>query len=335
MDCDSSCNGCSGNPFSCLDCKPGNYQLNGRCVNNCPEGYYIDYALRTCRPCDANCKVCTGPGSCQICNDLTISPTSQCDNKCGPNCLKCEDYDCKLCAEGTVWTGILCLEVCPAGSEPVDGICICNSGYMHDNQCKPFCPAGTLISNQRCLNCAGGCVECVNTVTFCTVCPDGLVLDPVSGRCETANECPFGRYRNAFGQCKVICPPGEYFLASTCYDSECPPGYKAEKTNQACIEDTVPAGCTKPKFLQGRECVDICSPGFWPNPTNRVCEGCSVGCYSCLSEQYCTSCNVGFSLLSNECIASDKCPAGLSRYQTACLSYCPIGTFAKDGFCLR
>ena len=80
IDCDESCNGCSINPFSCHTCKPGYYHLSGRCIRKCPEGYYTDYTESTCRQCDANCKVCNGPGQCQICDDLTSSPTNQCDN---------------------------------------------------------------------------------------------------------------------------------------------------------------------------------------------------------------------------------------------------------------
>lgn len=183
IDCDVSCEGCSSNPFSCLACRQGFYQLNGRCVNRCPDGFFIDFSLRTCRQCDANCKVCTGPGQCQVCDDLSVPALGQCNNECGANCLKCESFECLLCAEGTVWTGINCLAFCPTGAEPVEGQCVCMNGILHNNECVSFCPSGTIPVDGKCVACDQSCEECANSITFCTACADGLVLDAVSGRC--------------------------------------------------------------------------------------------------------------------------------------------------------
>ena len=170
IDCDASCDGCVSNPFTCLDCKPGYYHLSGRCVNTCPDGYYTDHALQSCRQCDAFCKVCNGPGQCQLCEDFTRNPVEQCNNQCGANCLKCEDYECTLCAEGTIWTGIMCLKFCPAGSEPVNGVCVCNVGYIYQNQCISVCPVGTLAVDGKCIECSSNCAQCSNTIDFCTAC---------------------------------------------------------------------------------------------------------------------------------------------------------------------
>ena len=197
------------------------------------------------------------------------------------------------------------------------------------------CPAGFVSSGASCVQCSAECLECANTPSQCTACADGLQLDVVSGRCEATNECAFGNYRDPFGQCKLICPTGAYFFDSTCFFGECPPGYKVDKINQACIEDQIPSGCTIPKFLQGRVCVDNCSPGYYPNLVNRVCEACSSGCFSCLSASYCISCNTGFELKDNECVLSESCGDGSYKYQSQCLPSCPLGTFARNGFCLR
>ena len=184
VDCDSSCDGCSTNPFNCLACKQGFFHLTGRCISRCPDGYYTDYQNQSCKKCDANCKMCSGPGNCQLCTDSSLSVANQCDNECGPNCLTCEDYDCKLCAEGTVWTGILCLSFCPSGSKPVNGVCVCDFGYIYDNKCLPICPAGTIPKNGRCIECDSSCSQCLNEINFCTGCSSqDQVLDPVSGRC--------------------------------------------------------------------------------------------------------------------------------------------------------
>lgn len=40
---------------------------------------------------------------------------------------------CVQCAEGTLWTGILCISYCPSGSQAIDGVCVCDYGFMHQN----------------------------------------------------------------------------------------------------------------------------------------------------------------------------------------------------------
>ena len=57
------------------------------------------------------------------------------------------------------------------------------NGFLHNNECVPFCPSGTIAVDNKCVACDQSCVECSNSITFCTMCPDGLVLDAVSGRC--------------------------------------------------------------------------------------------------------------------------------------------------------
>ena len=171
IDCDPSCNGCSTHPFSCHSCKPGFFQIKTRCVEKCPEKYYPDYGLHSCKPCDANCKVCTGPGQCTACVDPTQYPHyGQCHNACGPNCLKCVGKVCKLCAEGTLWGGSGCNAYCPAGSEPVNGVCVCNSGVLFQNQCLAQCPSGFTEINGQCCKCDDICAECVDETSKCTKC---------------------------------------------------------------------------------------------------------------------------------------------------------------------
>ena len=147
--------------------------------------------------------------------------------------------------------------------------------------------------------------------------------------------CPLGRFRNFFGACAIICPPNSYFLDSTCYFDRCPPGYKINTENQACMLDDTNIGCSTPFFLQGRQCQLVCDIGFYPNPSNRVCEPCASNCYFCLSASFCLLCNEGFETSNFQCVSSSGCPNNLVLYQNVCMQFCPPGTYNRNGFCLR
>lgn len=226
----------------------------------CPDGYYTDYGAQACRKCDMNCKICSGPGQCAVCTDSTKIPINgQCENPCGAGCLKCVDGFCEICSPNTYWTGIICMNICPSGSQPINGICVCDSGILFQNQCVAQCPNGYAAIGNLCRKCDSLCATCVDNPFKCTSCANGLELDPVSHRCESVEPCELGRYRDFFGICKIICPPGSYFLESTCYFTRCPTGYKIDAVNQACVLDDTQAGCSTPFFLQGRKCERLCS----------------------------------------------------------------------------
>lgn len=100
------------------------------------------------------------------------------------------------------------------------------------------------------------------------------------------------------------------------------------------MEDSPPTGCTRPYYLQGRQCVLTCDPTFYPNPVNRVCTACPTNCYSCLSATFCLSCVPGFEILNNLCAVSNGCSANLYKYYSVCLPTCPPGTYNKGGYCV-
>ena len=59
--CHSSCETCSGEKEDqCLSCKNGYKLIDGRCSDQCPDGYYKD-SNGTCQLCDSNCLTCDGP----------------------------------------------------------------------------------------------------------------------------------------------------------------------------------------------------------------------------------------------------------------------------------
>lgn len=88
IDCDANCVTCSESVNSCVSCKPGTFRLADRCYSTCPISHYAD-SSNNCKKCDADCKVCTGPGQCSVCLTNAAPVGGLCSPKCGSNCLQC------------------------------------------------------------------------------------------------------------------------------------------------------------------------------------------------------------------------------------------------------
>ena len=59
--CHSSCETCFGEKDDqCLSCKNGYMFIDGKCSDQCPDGFYKD-SNGTCQQCDSNCLTCDGP----------------------------------------------------------------------------------------------------------------------------------------------------------------------------------------------------------------------------------------------------------------------------------
>lgn len=271
LDCDTSCVGCSGSPFSCLRCQNGYYQFQDRCVKDCPSGFYLDFAAKNCKQCDAGCTQCVKAGQCVVCEGGAAPVAGLCANSCGINCLTCTSGSCTKCADGFIISEGKCQSYCPTGSSVVGGNCVCNTGYLHLNQCISSCPEKFVAEGKTCVACREPCVTCSGSANECTSCKEGFKLDQVTKKCVTNVDCPKGFYSSLLGGCRLICPVNHYFFDSACYEGGCPLGYVPDEDSRSCIEQDIPTGCTYPYFLQGSGCVKTCQPGFYPNPTNRIC----------------------------------------------------------------
>ncbi|XP_036973955.1 proprotein convertase subtilisin/kexin type 5 isoform X3 [Acanthopagrus latus] len=85
--CDPSCGECiGGGEDSCLSCPPGLIYLRkeGRCLPSCPQGSYHDAAHRTCEPCHASCRACSGEDSqsCDSCFPGYLLSDGVCESMC-------------------------------------------------------------------------------------------------------------------------------------------------------------------------------------------------------------------------------------------------------------
>ncbi|XP_014834699.1 PREDICTED: proprotein convertase subtilisin/kexin type 5-like [Poecilia mexicana] len=103
--CDPSCSECiKGGEDGCQSCAPGLVYLRkeGRCLPSCPLGYHHDAAHRTCEPCNAGCRACSGKASqsCDSCFPGYLLSDGRCESMCDIGqypVIKESDASCEDC----------------------------------------------------------------------------------------------------------------------------------------------------------------------------------------------------------------------------------------------
>jgi proprotein convertase subtilisin/kexin type 5 len=65
--CHPSCASCNGSSESqCIQCRTNKFSYEGKCLNNCPDGFYGDKKRKECMPCPEGCSTCSSE-SCITC----------------------------------------------------------------------------------------------------------------------------------------------------------------------------------------------------------------------------------------------------------------------------
>ncbi|CAL8344486.1 unnamed protein product [Lota lota] len=172
--CEPSCSRCSGpSNHHCLGCREDYWYhtQSGRCLKDCPLGYYHDTPSKTCRKCHPSCNTCNdeGPLACESCYQGYDFLGGICESQCmlgfyatpqvidiwEPNCEPCEP-SCLDCRGPGQWN----CTVCPSLqllSE--DGRCMsCCSEETHRSRREPIL--------YECCNCQASIVECVPGFNF-------------------------------------------------------------------------------------------------------------------------------------------------------------------------
>lgn len=249
--------------------------------------------------CTVDCAaLCTGPGSCNRPNCLSVS--SQCC-QCDSN-YYADGLVCSLCGTSCPWApgapGCSCS--CAAGCEKCSGnasFCIVPTCHSSCKTCSSFnactapcypnahflatssscvCNPGYFGSNARyCEPCAPACLTCISTADQCTSCKTSAVL-------TSSNTCV------------------------------CPLGYSIDPTN--CTPcDTKCASCLSPGTTQCLSCLPsfqlvgispaacVCSDGMYLDTTvGLVCKACDRTCATCVgvAANSCFSCFAGAGLKS-------------------------------------
>ncbi|KAK7896490.1 hypothetical protein WMY93_021815 [Mugilogobius chulae] len=223
--CDENCMSCD--EHECYWCESDLYLLEGRCVDVCPDGFYVDEDTE-CVECHADCETCVGPedDDCESCEEGKTVENGRCVfeheacpvktyrsddgtcEDCHSSCEACsgeEENECTKCAQGRFLSPQqTCVIKCPGSyfANRFNSIC---------EECPYDCL--TCVDAQRCTRCLstqdvplylqnGQCVEqCVRNSTYCLSCDAPLLLH--KHRC--VEDCPAG-HTVRDGKCQR-CPP--------------------------------------------------------------------------------------------------------------------------------
>ncbi|KAH6919160.1 FRAS1 protein [Coprinopsis sp. MPI-PUGE-AT-0042] len=202
--CPSKCSSCSIPGFTggssiddvqCTQCTPGSVLSNGRCVDTCPDGQFVNPQDNlTCIPCDSSCGTCAGSATfCTSCSGSLFASNGQCVQSCPQSsfsstssttpprniCTPCHP-DCATCSGSSFSQCTTCSSSRPVLSAPTgstSGRCLptCNKNQFFDAQ------------SRECKSCDGSCGSCTGpTASACLSCqsPSQVVRN---GQCVEAN----------------------------------------------------------------------------------------------------------------------------------------------------
>ncbi|XP_056639377.1 furin-like protease 2 isoform X2 [Diorhabda sublineata] len=337
--CHEACETCTGpDQKSCLTCSPGHVRVLDLdiCLQQCPEGYYENFADKTCIPCQPNCAGCQDrPDHCTSCDHHLLLFQNKCLASCPLSTYETDDYGCASCHESC--------ETC-SGSNSSQCVSCPYGRYWHEGRCVKECPAHHYadVQQKECIECPPGCSECNKTT--CISCLDDWKVNS-KGRCVSQNsdKCDVDQYYD-----NGLCKP----CHSTCDSCDGP-------TEKACIS------CASPLILQGTKCVGKCNKGFYNERDSQICEPCLHACERCVAKTNCTECKSGLQLQSGECATtcatgyySDKgiclrcymscktcsgpgpdqcvsCPNGWQLLSGECRPDCPEGYYKTEYGCQR
>lgn len=335
--CDSKCKICQSKVNSegekCLSCRAPFYLWNGKCIDNCGKGYFMNNSTQTCDQCTSNCIDCkVNPTNCDTCmegyilTNNTGSNKQHCKNICPDGnvavngvCLPCADSHCIDCQKGD-------LKMCRQCD---------NSTILQEGQCKFNCTSGYFFNSKtkQCDVCNSFCSICTDT-TKCLQCKSPKILLEDN---SCVDECPEGYVR--FGSVCVRCQ-------NTKDCKQCSP-----LNTQICVD------CYKPLVLFEGVCLPTCPEKYFIN-LNNVCSPCVEGCKKCENSNSCKiceegyymknglcvkDCNDNYVLKNNECIKCNdndcikcyennpknciSCRPGSFLYGLNCVETCPAETY--------
>ena len=120
LPCHGDCKTCFGPAWGeCRECKSLRLVIGPwvtpKCVETCPEGFYINEATKTCHPCHNDCHSCWGstPDLCYECRNfrlITDNGTSNCVSTC-PELYPRVDPTDKLCIKADEVNLILVISI--------------------------------------------------------------------------------------------------------------------------------------------------------------------------------------------------------------------------------
>jgi hypothetical protein len=286
----------------CGACLPFVVSHNGKCVEKCPDGYYVKNGKCEIKGCQPGFYL--NGNSCVKCP--RHSDIKECNNACpvgtqlvGEDCVNI----CKLSNE--VWSYGKC--VCTDGFYRIAGACTkCPRGTKYDycsNSCVSICPKYSTF-----VDATGDCL-CDNGYYMfhgsCIKCASGQVFDLTWG-------CHRGCGENeVFNGKDCVCKFGYDFISGKC--GQCTNGYVYDPKGQVCK-----SRCQANELWEVNRC--ICAAGYYR--VQGVCKQCSDSEVYEPSLQVCRAkCQNGQIWFLNKC----QCNPGSYFINNNCV-ICPVGT---------
>ncbi|MBZ3891170.1 Extracellular matrix protein FRAS1 [Sciurus carolinensis] len=367
--CHQSCFKCLGkSPHNCTACRPSLVLLDGRCLSQCPEGYFNQEG--SCTECHPTCRRCHGPleSDCTSCHPHVTLTNGKCKTSCKEEqflnlvgyCADCHPL-CQHCAADLQDTGSVCLR------------CQNARHLLLGDHCVPDCPSGYYAERGACKRCHSSCRTCQGGGPFsCSSCDTSLVLTHI-GTCSTT--CFPGHHvddNRACQPCDTHCrscdsqvsctscrDPSKVLLFGDCQYESCAPQYYLDISTKTCREcDWSCNACSGPLrtdclqcmdgyVLQDGACVEQCSPSFYRDM--GLCKSCDSHCLQCQGPHECTRCEGPFLLFKAQCVQDcgkgyfadhakhkcSACPHGCLQcsHRDRC-HLCDHGFFLKSGLCV-
>ncbi|TRZ25690.1 hypothetical protein HGM15179_001409 [Zosterops borbonicus] len=327
--CHRSCATCAGAGVdACINCTQGYFMEDGRCVQSCSSGYYLDHSTesgyKSCKRCDPSCLDCSGQG--------------------GRNCTSCPNgynLDTGVCVVGTVCKDGEYLDdsqecqLCPISCQkcigPESDNCIsCPlTRVFDDGYCVMQCPRGKFEFKQQCHLCHHTCVDCSGS-------------EP--NKCTTCGTDRRGVEHFLYhGECRDHCPPGHYHVEHTCVP--CPDHC------EVCLNSSHCKRCFRGYYLTQNVCQKhSCREGEVEDPDSEDCIPCSDGCQNCKQDdpRICITCIQNYYMYKHHCYK--HCPENTHRDESSwqcrdCPSNCDScdkngcnscekGFYLSDGTCV-
>ncbi|XP_033928587.1 proprotein convertase subtilisin/kexin type 5 isoform X1 [Melopsittacus undulatus] len=328
--CHRSCATCAGGGVdACINCTQGYFMEDGRCVQSCSSGYYLDHSTesgyKSCKRCDASCLDCSGQGdrNCTSCPSGYNLDTGVCmvGTVCKDGQYLDDSQNCQLCEASC--------QKC-IGPEPDNCISCPLTRVFDDGRCIMQCPRGKFEFKGQCHLCHHTCLDCSgsepNKCTTCGTDRRGIERFLYHGECRES--CPPGHYHSehtcmaCFSHCEVClnsshckrCFRGYYLTQNICQKHRCREGEVEDPDSEDCIPCS--DGCQKCKlddrricitciqnyYMYKQRCYKYCPENTYRDESSLQCRECPSECDSC-DEGTCDSCKEGFYLLGGTCVS--------------------------------
>ncbi|XP_064032778.1 proprotein convertase subtilisin/kexin type 5 isoform X1 [Pogoniulus pusillus] len=327
--CHRSCATCAGAGVdACINCTQGYFMEDGRCVQSCSSGYYLDQsaesAYKICKRCDASCLDCSGQGdrNCTSCPSGYNLDTGVCvvGTVCKDGKYLDDSQECRLCETSC--------QNC-IGPETDDCISCPITRVFDDGRCVMQCPKGKFEFNGQCHLCHHTCLDCrgsePNKCTTCGTDRRGIERFLYHGECRES--CPPGHYHSdntcvsCPGHCEMCvnsshckrCFRGYQLIQNICQKHNCKEGEVEDPDSEDCIpcldgcqsckldDPRICMTCIQNYYMYNQQCYKYCPENTYGDESSLQCRDCPSNCDSCDKDK-CYLCKEGFYLSGDVCV---------------------------------